>query len=346
MPDIRQHQDYFKTLNEIRVPRVTRVISWMLFLTFLSVAVFMAFVPWIQTTSGMGRVTALNPNDRMQDINALVSGRIDQWYVQDGMYVSVGDPIVKIVDNDPQLLERLNAERIQVDAKLAAARQAQETAEIDMRRMQELFEQGLESQRAAEQARIRVDSLRAGVAEAAAELNRVEINISRQSVQTVRAPRNGVILSVNGGDAATFVSAGQPLATFIPDNVKHAIELFISGRDVVLVKRGDRARVQFDGWPAVQFSGWPSVAVGTFGAIVVSVDASAQPNGLFRVLLVEDPNDPHPWPGTNFVRFGAKTQGWILLEEVTVGYEVWRQLNNFPPNYTGTDTPTASASTP
>lgn len=333
MPSIRQHEEYFKTLAEIKVPRVTRVVSWMLAVAVVGTITFALLVPWIQTTAGMGRVTALNPNDRLQEINALVSGRIDEWFVQDGMYVAVGDPIVKIVDNDPQLLERLNAERMQVDARLAAAKQAQKTAEIDMRRMQNLFEQGLESQRNAEQARIRVDNLKAQVAVVAGELNRVEINISRQSVQTVLAPRNGVILSVNGGDAATYVSAGQPLATFVPDNVKHAIELFISGRDVVLVKPGDRTRIQFDGWPAVQFSGWPSVAVGTFGGLVISVDASAQPDGLFRVLVVEDPNDDNPWPSSNFVRFGAKVRGWILLSEVTVAYEVWRQLNSFPPSF-------------
>lgn len=333
MTDPREHREYFQTLASIKVPRVTRAVAWILFVAVVATGCFLFFVPWVQTTAGMGRVSALNPNDRLQEINALVSGRIDRWYVQDGMRVAVGDPIVKIVDNDPQLLERLRAERAQVDNKLEAARQAQRTAEIDMRRMQSLFEQGLESQRSAEQARIRVDTLKAQVAEAAAELNRVEINISRQSVQTVRAPRNGVILTVNAGDAATYVSAGQAIATFVPDNVKHAIELYISGRDVALVQRGDRARLQFEGWPAVQFSGWPSVAIGTFGGIVISIDASAQTNGLFRVLIVEDPEDPNPWPSSNYVRFGAKVRGWILLEEVTVGYELWRQLNNFPPDF-------------
>ncbi len=83
----------------------------------------------------------------------------------------------------------------------------------------------------------------------------------------------------------------------------------------------------------MQFSGWPSVAVGTFGALVFAVDASAQTNGLFRILLVEDPDDPNPWPSDNFVRFGSKVRGWILLEQVTVGYELWRQLNNFPPDF-------------
>ncbi|HBS34813.1 MAG TPA: RND transporter, partial [Parvularcula sp.] len=102
------------------------------------------------------------------------------------------------------------------------------------------------------------------VAEVEAELNRADVNISRQSAQIVRAPRDGVILRVNAGDAATFVDAGQEVASFVPAGVARAVEIFIDGRDVALVKPGAKARLQFEGWPAVQFSGWPSVAIGTF----------------------------------------------------------------------------------
>ena len=329
------HADAFSTLGTIRLPRITRNVAWLLFITVAAICAFLVSVPWVQTTSGMGRVTALNPNDRQQEINALVSGRIDRWFVQDGMQIKAGAPIVKIIDNDPLLIDRLMSERAQVLAKLDAARSAQRTAEIDEKRMQELFDEGLESQRNAEQARIRVQTLTANVAEAAAELSRLETRISRQSIQTVTAPRDGVILSVNAGDSSTFIDAGAPIATFVPSDVKRAIELYISGRDVALVRQGNRARLQFEGWPAIQFSGWPSKAIGTFGGLVIAVDASAQPNGLFRVLIVEDPNDPNPWPSENFVRFGATVRGWILLEEVIVGYELWRQLNSFPPNFPG-----------
>jgi hypothetical protein len=147
----------------------------------------------------------------------------------------------------------------------------------------------------------------------------------------VRAPRDGFIQSLNAGDAATYISAGDVLATFVPSTSERVVEIFIDGRDVALVKRGDKARIQFEGWPAVQFSGWPSVAVGTFGGIVIAVDQSAQIDGRFRVLIAEDKSDPHPWPEERFVRFGAKAQAWVLLETVPVGFELWRQLNNFPP---------------
>ena len=196
------------------------------------------------------------------------------------------------------------------------------------------------AQRDFEQARIRVEELRSSVAEAAAELTRVDVNLSRQSVQTVRAPRDGVILRVYAGDVATYVQAGDVVATFVPDNVDRAVELYVDGRDVALVRPGARVRLQFEGWPVVQFSGWSSVAVGTFGGIVTAVDPSAQESGRFRVLVVEDKADPHPWPDERFVRFGSKARGWVLLEEVSVGVELWRRLNNFPAELPGVPAPT------
>jgi len=229
------------------------------------------------------------------------------------------------------LLERLKSEREQVVAKRDATISARNAAQIDLDRTKDLFEKGLASRREYEQALIKVEQLRAQVAEATAELNRIDINISRSSAQVVRAPRDGVVLMVNAGDAATLVKAGDVVATFIPDDVDRAIEIFIDGRDVALVRPGAKARIQFEGWPAVQFSGWPSIAIGTFAGKVVSVDPSANAQGKFRVMLVEDEDAEHPWPEEWFVRFGATVRAWIILETVPVGFELWRQMNNFPP---------------
>jgi RND family efflux transporter MFP subunit len=292
---------------------------------------FLIYVPWVQTTSGRGVVTTLSPNERRQDINALVPGRIEEWYVRDGSTVKKGDPIVRIADIDPQLIDRLQAERAQIALQLEAAKSALATARIDERRTRELFEAGLAARRDFEQAQIRINEREGAVAAAQAALNRADVNLSRQSVQIVRAPRDGFIQSLNAGDAATFISAGDVLATFVPDGAERVVEIFIDGRDVALVTPGDKVRIQFEGWPAVQFSGWPSVAVGTFGGRVIAVDQSAQTNGRFRVLIAEDRSEEHRWPEERFVRFGAAVQAWVLLETVPVGYEIWRQLNNFPP---------------
>ncbi|MEE4204032.1 MAG: HlyD family efflux transporter periplasmic adaptor subunit [Halieaceae bacterium] len=333
MPDLIRHADDFKTLAQIQTPRTTRVLGYGFLLLTIGIALFLTYAPWVQTSPGTGSVTALSPNDRVQEITALVSGRLQEWYVRDGSHVKMGDPIVRLIDNDPQLLERLQSEREQVIAKLAAQQTALDIAEIDRDRMADLFDQGLAARRDMELARIKVEELRSKVAEVAGELNRVEVNLSRQSMQIVKAPRDGTILKVNAGDTATLVSAGDPLATFVPDNAERVLELFIPGRDVALVRIGAKVRIQFEGWPILQISGWPSTAVGTFGGEVIAIDPSAQPNGRFRVLVAEDTEASHPWPSPDYVRFGSTARGWVLLQTVSAGYEIWRQLNNFPPEF-------------
>lgn len=329
--DLRKN---FKTLHSIRIPRPLRVIAFLLALTGISTVLFLIFVPWVQTTEGAGVVTSLNPNDRLQEIHALVPGRIAEWYVRDASRVKKGDPIVRIVDNDPMFLERLQAERGQMQSKLTAASSAAKTAEIDFNRTRKLFDDGLASRREFELASIKLQTLRSKEAEAAAALNRIDVRLSRQSIQIVRAPRDGMILRIYAGDAATIVDAGDLIANFIPDNATRAVELFIDGRDIGLVTEDAPVRLQFEGWPAIQFSGWPSIAIGLFHGRVVAVDPSADSSGRFRVLVKEDETSPIGWPDEAFIRFGALARGWVLLNTVPVGYELWRQLNNFPPEIT------------
>lgn len=325
----------FTALESVKIPRVMRTVFVLLLAGFLITLVFLIYAPWVQTTTGRGMVTTLSPNDREQTINALVTGRIEEWYVRDGQMVRRGDPIVRIADIDPQLIERLEAEVRQVELQLEASRSALATAQIDERRMRELYQAGLAPRRDYEQAMIRIQDMRGRIASEEAALARSRVNLSRQAVQIVTAPRDGFIQRVQAGDAATFVRAGDMLAMFVPESSERVVEVFIVGRDVALVQKGAKARIMFEGWPAVQFSGWPAVAVGTFGGIVIAVDQSAQPDGRFRVLIREDMSDPHRWPEERFVRFGAKAQAWILLDTVPVGYEIWRQLNSFPPELPG-----------
>ncbi|MEM6476840.1 MAG: HlyD family efflux transporter periplasmic adaptor subunit [Pseudomonadota bacterium] len=331
MSTLEKDMAHFKTLESIRMPKIFRAIFLIILTGIVAVVAFLIYVPWVQTTGGRGVVTTLNPNERQQEINALVSGRIENWYVRDGSAVLKGDPIARISDIDPQLISRLEAEKAQVEIQVQTAQNALATAQVDERRMAELFNAGLAARRDYEQAQIRVEEMRGRVAEAQAALTRTDVALTRQSVQTVTAPRDGFIQSINAGDAATFVNAGDVLATFVPETSERVVEVFVDGRDVALVQFGEPARIQFEGWPAVQFSGWPSIAVGTFEGRVMAVDQSAQPDGRFRVLIAEEPDAEIPWPEERYARFGAEVQAFILLETVPVGYEIWRQLNSFPP---------------
>ena len=335
------------SLYRVVIPGTIKTIALLVFSGLLLAAVGLTFIPWVQTTTGTGKVTTVNPQDRVQNISAVVSGRVAQWYVNDGDTVKAGDPIVRIQDVDTELVDRLQAQLDAAGRRLEATKASVETAQIDYDRKEELYNEGLTSRYDFEQARIKVQELLVKEQDAEAELNSARVNLSRQGSQLVTAPRDGTIIHVEAGDFATIVSAGDPLASFMPADAQRAVEVYIDGRDIGLVTPGRQVRLQFEGWPAFQFSGIPDHAIGTFAGEVFFVDPSARPDGTFRVLIKEPSNAEEcfdqtapdftsntiycGWPPESYIRLGANARGWILLDTVSMGFELWRLLNNFPP---------------
>jgi multidrug resistance efflux pump len=151
-----------------------------------------------------------------------------------------------------------------------------------------------------------------------------------QQTQDVLAPRNGYIMNLTVFDSSSIVKPGDQLCRIVPKTENPAVQVWVAGNDAPLIAPGRQVRLQFEGWPAVQFSGWPSVAVGTFGGKVALVDPTDNGSGKFRVVIVPDPED-QPWPEYPYLRQGVRTNAWVLLEQVALGYEVWRRMNGFPP---------------
>ena len=118
--------------------------------------------------------------------------------------------------------------------------------------------------------------------------------------------------------------------TIMPEGYELAIETYVSPIDAPLIHPGERVRVQFDGWPAIVFSGWESLSFGTYAAKVVAIENFISPNGKYRVLLAPDDKD-HPWPEQ--LRVGSGTKSIALLNDVPIWFELWRNLNGFPPNF-------------
>jgi len=116
----------------------------------------------------------------------------------------------------------------------------------------------------------------------------------------------------------------------VPATDDVAVQIFVSALDAALVEPGAAVRLQFAGFPALQVSGWSSVAIGTYGGSVAVVDAVDDGTGRYRVLVVPAPEEP-AWPPRRFLRQGAAASAWVLLQEVRVGWEIWRQLNGLPP---------------
>lgn len=149
----------------------------------------------------------------------------------------------------------------------------------------------------------------------------------------IKAPRSGRIQQWYGLEGSDAVKEGDRLFVIVPDADELAVEMKVSGNDMPLIHEGDRVRLQFEGWPAVQFVGWPSVAVGTFGGKVNRVFPTDDGMGNFRVVVSPDNHFPREdgWPDDRYLRQGVRANGWVLLARVSLGYEIWRQLNGFPP---------------
>lgn len=409
-------------LQALHAPRASRVLARLLLILIAVAAILLVVTPWQQNIAGTGRVIAYNPEDRPQNVQAPIDGRIVRWHVVEGTVVRKGDPLVDLTDNDPAVMQRLDEERDSLlrgitenerrlraitdrvaglkstqstgvsaadlrvrmarervassDQALAAARAAKVTADLNLERQKALAAKGLASTRAVElaeleaaqriaevdravaalnaarheqnsldQERLRTDadgdtrvdeawaahaSAASDLARARAELTRLDGRVARQATQKVAAPVDGTVWRVVARQSGEFLKAGATLVVIVPRSSRTVVELFLNGNDVPMVSAGRPVRLQFEGWPALQFSGWPSVAVGTFGGRVLLVDATDDGTGKFRVLVEPDGAD-EPWPSAQYLRQGVRANGWVLLDIVSLGYELWRQFNGFPP---------------
>ncbi|WP_047416912.1 HlyD family secretion protein [Cellulophaga sp. Hel_I_12] len=157
----------------------------------------------------------------------------------------------------------------------------------------------------------------------------------RNDLYYIRATQSGLInRTLKAGLGETF-KEGEELVSIMPQNYDKAVEMFVAPIDLPLVHKGEKVRIQFDGWPVIIFSGWPNASYGTYGGVVFAIENFMSTNGKYRVLLIQDPEEK-PWPDE--LRVGSGTNTIALLEDVPIWYELWRQINGFPPNFYQPDT--------
>jgi multidrug resistance efflux pump len=229
----------------------------------------------------------------------------------------------EVAERDSIVANRtLNSAKAQLDAAKAEVQSA--SAEIAQIRA--------DAQSSIDYANAQVNKIRGEIADSQNSILNSEVNIARQSAQRVVAPRDGTVFRLPVNSQSQVVSRGQPLLVIVPNNHQRAVELFVDGRDAPLVAKGSEVRLEFEGWPAAQVAGWPNIAIGTFVGKVAFVDATDDGKGNFRVMVVPD-ETKQKWPEDRYLRQGASAHGWILLEKVFLGYEIWRLLNGFPPKF-------------
>lgn len=164
-----------------------------------------------------------------------------------------------------------------------------------------------------------------------AKLQNQLINYSRrQQLYYITAPQSGYITKLVKKGVGEIIKEGTDIVTIMPEKYDLAIEVYVKPLDLPLLSAGNNVRIQFDGWPAIIFSGWPNASFGTFSGKVVAIDRFISDSGKYRLIISPD-DAVKPWP--ELIRVGSGVRALILLNDVPIWYEVWRQLNGFPADF-------------
>lgn len=99
-----------------------RLKTWIIVSIILLILVL--FLPWTQNIRATGTVTTLYQQQRPQQLNSIIPGRIIKWYVKEGDYVKMGDTLIMLANVkddylDPKLIartqEQLQAKEQKID---------------------------------------------------------------------------------------------------------------------------------------------------------------------------------------------------------------------------------------
>jgi multidrug resistance efflux pump len=169
-----------------------------------------------------------------------------------------------------------------------------------------------------------------GKGELAKLKNQVRNYTIRNGMYFLLASQNGQVVQAKSAGLGEIIKEGEKIASIVPNQIDLAVEMYVRPVDLPLINVGQKVRLIFDGYPTIVFSGWPKGSYGTFGGVVVAHENSISENGMFKILVAEDSQDK-PWPA--MLKLGSGSQGIALLKNVPIWYEVWRNMNGFPPDY-------------
>lgn len=160
--------------------------------------------------------------------------------------------------------------------------------------------------------------------------NQVANYKARQGLYFVIASQDGQVVQINKAGIGEILKDGESIGIIVPEKVDYAVEIYIKPVDLPLVKEGQRVMCIFDGFPAIVFSGWPNSSYGTFAGKVIAAENNISANGMFKALVIQDKNEKQ-WPPK--IKMGTGVQGIAILNDVPIWYELWRNINGFPPDY-------------
>jgi len=220
------------------------------------------------------------------------------------------------------------AKQIMVENKLAQTQQEVINVRIEQNSVEQDYTEKISK---AEGDRFQsMSQIAGGEGDVAKLQNQVSNYKIRNGMYIILAPQDGQIVQAKKSGIGEIIKDGELITVIVPNRLDYAVEMYVRPVDLPLINIGQKVRFMFDGFPAIVFSGWPDNSYGTFGGKVVAYESSISSNGLFRVLVAEDKND-REWPKQ--LKIGSGSQGIALMKDVPIWYELWRNINGFPPDY-------------
>ncbi|MFN8611917.1 MAG: HlyD family efflux transporter periplasmic adaptor subunit [Vulcanimicrobiota bacterium] len=157
------------SLSRLRTSRYAWILAWLVLGMLALSGLGLVGIPWYQSVSALGRVTVFSPMERAQEVDALIPGRIVNWYVREGQRVEKGQKLALLEDIDSKFLDPFQLQR--VDQMLSAYRQKRELVAARL--------QALQAQR---EAVVRARSAALPAAQQRVEQNRQRLEQTRQSL--------------------------------------------------------------------------------------------------------------------------------------------------------------------
>lgn len=225
-------------------------------------------------------------------------------------------------------LQETTAKLTESQNKLMISRNDLLNAQLDLSAIQNEYVEKLSK---AESDKFSAMSAQFSSQEKIAKLENTYSNYQRRAgFYYITSPQDGFVVQALTSGIGETIKEGSPVVSIMPSSQELAVEMYVEPMDLPLIQIDNRVRFVFDGWPALIFSGWPNLTFGTFGGKVFAIDRTISSNGKYRVLVAPDPEDV-PWPDA--LRVGSGAEAIALLNDVPIWYELWRQLNGFPPDF-------------
>jgi multidrug efflux pump subunit AcrA (membrane-fusion protein) len=96
--------DRVRSWTNVQIPKHLHTTGKMTLVFLIVLLIIVDFLPWTQTITATGRLSAYTPYERPQDMEARITGRIKAWHVMEGVKVSKGDLIMELEDYDPNFM--------------------------------------------------------------------------------------------------------------------------------------------------------------------------------------------------------------------------------------------------